>query len=231
MHRRLIFAACLLLVTSASADEWKYEGGGVPIAYSDTASAQFQFACRGGDLAMGFWVREPHSQVAGASSMSVAITADPEPQSSVTVFRRANIGRRQGVNVPGRLTQRPEHRRHNASGEYQGDGPWLEVPFCHFRGREPIELGKPLIGASQEGAQAQEGQRRGEHARRREATKGAKAGSGDKPDPAAYSGHPHRGRDSRYRRSQEHSSDGNGGPFRRGSKDAAGKPAYGHYQR
>ncbi|WIJ27025.1 hypothetical protein [Devosia sp. RR2S18] len=84
MHRRLILAACLLLVTSASAKEWKYEGGSVPIAYSDTASAQFQFACRGGDLAMGFWVREPHSQVAGASSMSVAITADPEPESRVT---------------------------------------------------------------------------------------------------------------------------------------------------
>jgi len=66
----------LLLATAASAAEWLYEGGSVPIAYVDNGAAQFQFACRGGDLAMGFWVRAPHKAVAGARSMNVAITPD-----------------------------------------------------------------------------------------------------------------------------------------------------------
>ena len=76
--RRLVLAALsLLLVTAASASEWRYEGGSVPIAWFDTDAAQFQFACRGGQLAMGFWVRKPDPAVAGAGAMSLAITPDP----------------------------------------------------------------------------------------------------------------------------------------------------------
>lgn len=76
--RRLVLAALsLLLVSTAAAAEWKYEGGSVPIAWFDTDAAQFQFACRGGQLAMGFWVRKPDPTVAGASAMSLAITPDP----------------------------------------------------------------------------------------------------------------------------------------------------------
>ena len=66
----------LLLVPAAGAQEWTYEDASVPIAYFDNGKAQFQFACRGGDLAMGFWVRAPHRQVAGASAMNLAITPD-----------------------------------------------------------------------------------------------------------------------------------------------------------
>lgn len=74
-----VFSAVLLLLlaTATHAEEWSYEGGGTPIAYVDNGAAQFQFACRGGDLAMGFWVRAPHRQVAGASAMNLAITPDP----------------------------------------------------------------------------------------------------------------------------------------------------------
>jgi len=65
-----------LLATPVLAGDWQYEGGSVPIAYVDNGKAQFQFACRGGDLAMGYWVRAPHKAVAGATSMNVAITPD-----------------------------------------------------------------------------------------------------------------------------------------------------------
>lgn len=58
------------------AEEWTFEDAGVPIAYVDNGPAQFQFACRGGDLAMGFWVRAPHQSVAGAATMSLAIMPD-----------------------------------------------------------------------------------------------------------------------------------------------------------
>ena len=67
----------LMLVGPASADEWAYEDAGVPIAYVDNGEAQFQFACRGGDLALGYWVRAPHRTVAGASAMNLAIVPDP----------------------------------------------------------------------------------------------------------------------------------------------------------
>jgi hypothetical protein len=67
----LLFAA-----TPGSAQEWNFEDGGLPIAWFDNGGAQFQFACRGGDLAMGFWVRSPHRQVAGATAMNLAITPD-----------------------------------------------------------------------------------------------------------------------------------------------------------
>lgn len=74
----------LLLATAASAQEWMYEDGGVPIAYFDNGDAQFQFACRGGDLAMGFWVRAPHRQVVGATAMNLAITPDPAKGTDVS---------------------------------------------------------------------------------------------------------------------------------------------------
>lgn len=74
---RLFSTVLLLLATAASAGEWQYEGGGTPIAYVDNGKAQFQFACRGGDLAMGYWVRAPHRQVAGANALNLSITPDP----------------------------------------------------------------------------------------------------------------------------------------------------------
>ena len=76
MLRPAIVALAHLLATAATAEEWSYEGGDTPIAYLDNGKAQFQFACRGGDLAMGFWVRKPHKQVASAASMNLSITPD-----------------------------------------------------------------------------------------------------------------------------------------------------------
>ena len=82
---RVISAFLVLsLVPAAAAAEWTYEDGSVPIAYLDNGDAQFQFACRGGDLAMGFWVRAPHRQVAGATVMNLAITPDPPDGSKVS---------------------------------------------------------------------------------------------------------------------------------------------------
>lgn len=66
----------LTLPTLAVAAEWTYEGGDVPIAYLDNGAAQFEFACRGGDLTLGYFVRSPHKQVSGAGSMNLAITPD-----------------------------------------------------------------------------------------------------------------------------------------------------------
>jgi hypothetical protein len=77
--RRLLSTAILVLFATAAAAqaaEWSYEGGGVPIAYVDNGEAQFQFACRGGDLTMAFWVRKPHKLVAGAAAMNLSITPD-----------------------------------------------------------------------------------------------------------------------------------------------------------
>ncbi len=81
-----VFAVLLVLLpaTAASGAEWRYEGGGVPIAYFDNGEAQFQFACRGGDLAMGFWVRAPHPKVAEATVLNLAITPDPAEGSRVS---------------------------------------------------------------------------------------------------------------------------------------------------
>jgi len=77
MLRELLAAAVIVLATAADAEEWMYEDRGVPIAYFDNGDAQLQFACRGGDLAMGFWVRVPDPQVAAAPAMSLAIAPDP----------------------------------------------------------------------------------------------------------------------------------------------------------
>jgi len=84
MHLPCLAALSLLLVTPVVAEEWKYEGGNVPIAWFDNGAAQFQFACRGGQLAMGFWVRKPEAAVAGMAALSLAITPDPAAGSKVT---------------------------------------------------------------------------------------------------------------------------------------------------
>lgn len=94
---RVIPAVVLaLLATAATAQEWMYEDGGVPIAYFDNGGAQFQFACRGGDLAMGFWVRAPHRQVAGATAMNLAITPDPAEGAALS----ANSGSSFAQDIP-----------------------------------------------------------------------------------------------------------------------------------
>jgi hypothetical protein len=74
---RLLLALCLVLLPTAASAQWLFEDASVPIAYVDNGRAQFQFACRGGDLAMGYWVRSPHRTVAGAASLNLAITPDP----------------------------------------------------------------------------------------------------------------------------------------------------------
>src|SRR5262245_53271577 len=74
MLKPLTAALALLLATPAIAEDWRYEGGNIPIAYVDNGVAQFHFACRGGELAMGFWVRAPQRQVAGAAAMNLALT-------------------------------------------------------------------------------------------------------------------------------------------------------------
>jgi hypothetical protein len=78
MHLRALLSALLLLLftNAAHAQQWQFEDLDIPIAWFDNGSAQFQFACRGGDLAMGFWVRAPHRSVAAASSMHLSITPD-----------------------------------------------------------------------------------------------------------------------------------------------------------
>src|SRR5690606_2802997 len=84
--RRLgpVLVVLMAAALPATAAEWAYEDGAVPIAYFDNGAAQFQFACRGGDLAMGFWVRSPHKQVASATAMNLAITPDPAEGSKVS---------------------------------------------------------------------------------------------------------------------------------------------------
>ncbi|KFL29180.1 hypothetical protein JP75_22645 [Devosia riboflavina] len=83
MSKLLSVALCLLLATPSLAADWKYEGGNVPIAYFDNGEAQFQFACRGGDLAMAYWVRKPSPDVAAATSLSLAINASGTPSGSL----------------------------------------------------------------------------------------------------------------------------------------------------
>lgn len=78
MRKIVSIALLCLLATPAGAQQWMYEDLGTPIAYFDNGKAQFQFACRGGDLAMGFWVRAPHKTVAGAASLHLAMVPDPK---------------------------------------------------------------------------------------------------------------------------------------------------------
>lgn len=74
MLKTFSLCLCLLSVPAAAAD-WQFEGGATPIAYADNEQAQFQFACRGGDLAMAFWIRKPDAVVAAAPSLSLAMNA------------------------------------------------------------------------------------------------------------------------------------------------------------
>ena len=73
----LKFLCALLCVLSPQtlAAEWVFEDGGTPVAYFDNLDAQFQFACRGGDLAMAYWVRSPGGGVTAARSLSLAMNA------------------------------------------------------------------------------------------------------------------------------------------------------------
>jgi hypothetical protein len=77
MRHLLPALLALVLTTPAVAADWFYEDAGTPIAYADNGRAQFQFACRGGDLAMGYWVRAPHRTVAAAASLHLAMRPDP----------------------------------------------------------------------------------------------------------------------------------------------------------
>lgn len=77
MRTLMLAGLVALLASPAAAADWFFEDASVPIAWSDNGTAQFQFACRGGDLAMGYWVRAPHQQVARGTSMNLAISADP----------------------------------------------------------------------------------------------------------------------------------------------------------
>jgi hypothetical protein len=74
MLKHLALCLCLLPVPAGAAD-WTFEGGTTPIAYADNEDAQFQFACRGRDLTMAYWVRKPDATVAAAPSMSLAMNA------------------------------------------------------------------------------------------------------------------------------------------------------------
>lgn len=76
MRLLLTTAICLALIAPVAAEQWRYEGGATPIAYIDNDEAQFQFACRGGVLAMGFWVRKPDKVIAAGLATSAAITPD-----------------------------------------------------------------------------------------------------------------------------------------------------------
>lgn len=72
MLKPLVVFLCLMSAPALASD-WKFEGGVTPIAYADNGEAQFQFACRGGDLAMAYWVRKPSATVAAAASLSLAL--------------------------------------------------------------------------------------------------------------------------------------------------------------
>jgi hypothetical protein len=76
MLKQLLAPLILLMPTAAAGETWHFEDAQVPIAYVDNGAAQFQFACRGGDLAMGFWVRSPERAVSGAQAMNIAILPD-----------------------------------------------------------------------------------------------------------------------------------------------------------
>ena len=88
---RTALLAALLLASPVAAGEWQYESGPVPIAWFDNGQAQFQFACRGGDFTMGFWVRAPHRQVASAGSMNLAIVPDPATEADAAAMTGASF--------------------------------------------------------------------------------------------------------------------------------------------
>src|SRR5690554_2236266 len=79
------FVTLALAAPVAAAEHWNFEGGATPIAWFDNGDAQFQFACRGGTLTMGFWVRQPEKTVSSASAISLAITPDAAANSRVSL--------------------------------------------------------------------------------------------------------------------------------------------------
>ena len=83
MLKQIMVMLALCVPGAALAADWQYEGGAIPIAYVDNGAAQLHFACRGGDLALGYWVRAPHREVAGAAAISVALTPDPPTGSTI----------------------------------------------------------------------------------------------------------------------------------------------------
>lgn len=83
MRLALALSLCLVFSAPAAAEQWRYEGGATPIAWLDNGEAQFQFACRGGTLTMGFWVKKPDTSLGNASAISVAITPDAAAGSAV----------------------------------------------------------------------------------------------------------------------------------------------------
>lgn len=130
MLRTITVLLALLLPGVALAADWRYEGGDTPIAYVDNGAAQLQFACRGGDLAMGFWVRTPHKDVASAGSMSVALTPDPPAGSTIfaqdmplihsdgsSVIVRGPVARQwAGVAQRAKTEMRVAYARHGSKG-------------------------------------------------------------------------------------------------------------------
>ena len=89
--RRLLLALCFALLPTAASADWLFEDASIPIAYADNGKAQFQFACRGGDLAMGYWVRAPHRTVAGAAALNLAISPDPAKSSDASALPNASF--------------------------------------------------------------------------------------------------------------------------------------------
>jgi hypothetical protein len=75
MFKPLLTALCLMASPALAAEDWQFEAGSIPIAYVDNGEAQFQFACRGGELAMAYWVRKPSELVAAAASMNLGMNA------------------------------------------------------------------------------------------------------------------------------------------------------------
>ena len=88
---RLLLALCLALLSTAASAQWLFEDASIPIAYADNGKAQFQFACRGGDLAMGYWVRAPHRAVAGAAALNLAIASDPAESADASELPNASF--------------------------------------------------------------------------------------------------------------------------------------------
>ena len=88
---RLLLALCLALLPTAASAQWLFEDASIPIAYADNGKAQFQFACRGGDLAMGYWVRAPDRTVAGAAALNLAIAPDPAKSADASALPNASF--------------------------------------------------------------------------------------------------------------------------------------------
>lgn len=141
MSKLLPIALCLLFATPGLAADWKYEGGDVPIAYFDNGDAQFQFACRGGDLAMAYWVRKPSQEVAAAASLSLAINASGPASASLaatggTIFAQDfPLIHNDGSSI---LVRGPVARQW--AGIAQGAGDMIRVGFVRRKAQGGLEV-------------------------------------------------------------------------------------------